>query len=80
MTIVPGLGLVLDMTGINRDLPRFLLRSLVDILVGHVLRPTELTQNLGNPLGQCRLSVIDMSDSTDVDVRFVAIEVAGEAS
>ena len=77
---MPSSRLILNMTRINRNLPCLLLRSLINILVRHILRPSKLTQNFGYTLCQRGLTVIDVSDGTDVDMRFGAFVVGGEAS
>lgn len=70
MTIVTVCSLILNMTGINSNFSRLLFRSLINIFITHRLRPTFLTQNLGNSLCECGFSMIDMANGADVDVRF----------
>lgn len=74
MTIVPALGLVLDVAGVNGDLPGLLLGSAIDILVCHCLTPSFLAQHLGDGLGQsslhngthCEISTISKRSVTKI--------------
>src|SRR5262249_56928520 len=67
-------GLIFDVRGRDRDAARFLLRRLVDLVVGSVGRLTFLRQYLGDRGRQCRLAVIDVADRTDIAMRLGALE------
>ena len=67
--VVPLLGLVLDVRGVDRDPARLLLRRLVDLVVAHVGRPPGLRQNLGDRRGQRRLAVVHVPDRPHVRMR-----------
>ena len=78
MSIMPILGLILDVARIDRNLPSLLLGRLVDVLVRHGLTPSLLGQYRRDCLGESGLAVIDVADGADVNVGFVAGEfVAG---
>lgn len=65
MSIMPRLGLIFDMGGVNGDSTRFLLRRFVDLRVVRELSTTVLRKNLRNGSRQSGLSVIDMSCKRD---------------
>src|SRR5215472_16635563 len=68
--IVALLGLVLDMSGRNRDAARLLLRRLVDLVVRRERRTAGFSQHLGDRRRQRRLAVVDVTDRSNVAVRF----------
>ena len=75
--VVTGLGLVLDVRDRDRDTALTLLRRLVDLVerregvdVGHLV-----VQDLGDRRGQRRLTVVDVTDGADVDVRLSPLEL-----
>jgi hypothetical protein len=74
MSVVTILCLVLDVTGVDGDLPCLLLRRTVDVLVAHCGTPSLLGQDLGDCLGEGGLAVIDVADGADVDVGLVSYE------
>jgi len=74
VTVVTSLCLVFNVRRINGDLPGLFLGSLVDIFVGHAFGEPLVGEYLGDGLCQCRLSVIDMTDGSNVDMRFVAVK------
>ena len=69
MRVVPVLGLVLDVRGVDRDPARLLLRRLVDLVVGRELRPTRLRADLRDRRRQRRLAMVDVTDRADVRMR-----------
>ena len=74
--VVPVLGLVLDMRGVDRDAPLALLGSLVDrIERRHCGVRAGLGEHLGDRGCERRLAVVDVTDRSDVDVRLGALEL-----
>ena len=72
--VVALVGLVLDMGGRDGDAARLLLRSLVDLVIGRVLRLARLGQHLGDRRRQRRLAVVDVTDGADIAMRLVTFE------
>jgi len=71
--IVPVVRLVFHVRRVNRDSARFFLGRAVDVVNAFILvRADPVIVNDGR--GQRRLSVIDVPDGSDVDVRFSAFE------
>ena len=70
------IGLVLDVSGVDRDAAGALLGSLVDLVVGGVLGGAFVchVQNLGDSGGQSGLAVVDVADGANVDVGLGAVE------
>ena len=69
MGVVPLLGLVLHVSGVNRDTTRLLLGSLIDGVVGLKLGLAREGQVLGDGGGQGGLAVVNVADGADVDMR-----------
>jgi hypothetical protein len=67
--IVALVGLVLDVRGRDGDTALALLGSLVDLVIGRVLRLARLGEDLRDRGRQRRLAVIDVADRADVAVR-----------
>ena len=63
-------GLVLNVSGVDRDATRFFFRSLIDLVVGSELGAVRVSQgqNLGDRSGQGGLAVVDMADGADIDM------------
>jgi hypothetical protein len=80
VTVMPVQSLVLNVRGVDCDFPRFLFGRLVDVLVGHGFCPAFVGQDFGDGLGEGCFSVIDVSDGSDVDVGFGAVECGGEVA
>ena len=74
VAVVTVCGLVLDVTGVDGDLPGLLLRRPVYVLVAHGGAPSFLGQDLGDRLGESGLAVIDVADGADVDVGLISDE------
>lgn len=74
MSIMTIFRLILNMTGIDGNLSRFLFGSSIDIFITHSLAPSLLGEYLGDGLGEGSFAVIHMADGADVYVRFVAVE------
>ena len=72
--VVAVRGLVLDVSGRDRDAARLLFRRLVDLVVGGERRAAGLRQHLGDRRRQRRLAVVDVADRANVAVRLIAVE------
>ena len=77
VTVVPVLGLVLDVRGVDGDFTGLFFRSAVNVLVGHGLTPALFGEDLGDGLGERGFAVIDMADGADVDVGLVTVVFVG---
>src|SRR5690625_523180 len=75
--VVARLGLVLDVRDVDRDAALTLLGSVVDLVIGaeRVQVRVLVRQHLGDGSGQRRLSVVDVTDGADVDVRLGPLEL-----
>ena len=70
-------GLVLDVGGVDGDTALLLFRSVVDLVEGlHLVGVTgdALGEHLGNGGGEGGLTVVNVADGTDVDMRFGSLE------
>ena len=69
-------GLVLNVSGVDRDTTSLLLRSLIDLVVGGELGAVRVGQgqNLRDRSGQGGLAVVDMADGADIDMGLASIE------
>lgn len=74
MSVMPGRCLVFNVTGVDGDLPRLFFWSTINIFVAHGFTPTLLREDLGDGLCESGFPMIDMTDGTNVNVRFVALE------
>lgn len=61
VTIVTRVGLVLDMSRVDRDTARFFFRGLVNFGVIRELGATRIGENFGNGSRQSSLAVVDVS-------------------
>ncbi len=75
MRVVTRFRLVLHMRRRDRDPARLLFRRLVDLVIGRIRRPARLRQDLRDRSRQRRLTVIDVTDRTDVAVRLVPLKL-----
>ena len=75
--VVTRLGLVLDVRDRDGDTALTLLRSLVDLVEGRGLVQVRVrvVQHLGDRRGKSRLTVVDVTDGADVDVRLSPLEL-----
>src|SRR6201999_3078778 len=75
--VVTRLGLVLDVRDRDGDTALALLRSLVDLVEGRSLVQVRVrvVQHLGDRRGKGRLTVVDVTDGADVDVRLSPLEL-----
>lgn len=77
--VVALLGLVLDVGGINGDTTSSLFGGLIDVLVGGVLGEVLLGEDLGDGGSESGLSVIDVTNCTNIAVRLLSLVGGGEA-
>ena len=73
--VVPVRGLVFDVGGRDRDAARLLFRRLVDLVVRRERRTAGFSQHLGDRCGQRRLAMVDVTDGSDVAVRFITFKL-----
>ena len=66
--IVAGLGLILDVSGVDRDAAGLLFGGLVDLIVSGVGGGIGVShsQNLGDGGGEGGLAMVDMTDGADI--------------
>ena len=74
--VVPVLGLVLDVGGVDGDAARLLLGRRVDLVVRLGLAAEQLAQHRRDRRRQGRLAVVDVTDRPHVHVRLGALEFA----
>ena len=74
VSVVTGLSLILNVSGVNGNTTLFLFRSGVDRVKGLHFRQTFGCKHLGDGGGQGSLTVVHVANSTDVYVRFRTIE------
>ncbi len=75
--VVAVTGLVLDVSGRDGDTTSTLLRSLVDgSIVDELAGTLSLVEGLGDSSSEGGLSVVDVSDGTNVHVRLGTLELA----
>ena len=75
MRIVALLGLVLEVPGVDRDAAGLLFGRIVDIVELHRLIAELARAVLGDCGAERRLSMVDVTDRTDVHMRFGALEL-----
>ena len=74
VSVVAVSRLVLDVRGVDRDTALLLLGCVVDRVERTELRQTFLSQNGRDSGGKGRLTVVDVTDGTDVHMRFRTVE------
>ena len=74
MGIVTGFGLVFNVGGIDRDSTSLFLRGIIDFIIFADLTTIEAVQHHGDSGGKSSLTVVNVADSTDVDVRLGSFE------
>src|SRR5262250_60674 len=73
---VVALGSLIFYVGyIDRNAPLSFFRRLIDLVVGHELSSAALFQYLGNRGSQRRLSMIDVTDGSDVKMRLFPLKL-----
>ena len=75
VSVVTLLGLILNVSGVDRDTTSALLRSLIDVSVVHELCITLQSQVLGDSSGQSGLAVVNVTDGADVNMRLRTVEL-----
>lgn len=66
--VVTVWSLILDVTGVDGDTARLLLRSVIDLTITAKVGETLIGHALCDGGSECRLTVIDVSDRTDVQM------------
>ena len=74
VSVVAGSSLVLNVRGVDRDTTLFLLGGVVDRVERTELREAVLSQNSRDSCGKSGLTVVYVTDGTDVYVRFRPVE------
>ena len=72
--IVAFFGFVFDVGGVNCDTAFAFFRRLVDVFVGFVFREALLGENFRDSRSKRRFAVVDVSNRTNVHVRFTAVK------
>ena len=80
VTIMAILCFVFDMSGIDSNLSCLFFGWSVNVFVGHGFCPTGFAQNPGDGLCKGCLSVIDVTNRSDVHMGFAAIEIGGKST
>ena len=75
VSIVTSVGLILNVSGVDRDTTSTLLRSLIDVGVVHELCVALQCQVLGDSSGQSGLAVVNVTDGADVNMRLRTVEL-----
>ena len=81
VSVVTGIGLILDVSDGDRDAALALLGSLVDVFEGRevggcgAVRAVVLGENLGDGRSQRGLAMVDVANGADVYMRLRAIEL-----
>ena len=73
--VVPVRGLVFDVGGRDRDAARLFFGRLVDLIVRRERRTAGFSQHLGDRCGQRCLAMVDVTDGSDVAVRFITFKL-----
>ena len=73
--VMPVRGLVFDVRGRDRDAARLLFRRLVDLVVRGERRTAGFRQHLGDRRRQRRLAMVDVTDRSDVAMRFITFKL-----
>ena len=75
VSIVTLVGLILNVSGVDRDSACLLFGGLIDLVVTHSFRVAQLGQNHRDSSGRGRLAVVNVTDSTNVYVRLIALKL-----
>ena len=76
MGVVPVLGLVFDVGGVDGDAAGFFFRGRIDLVVGLGFAAVQLAQHGRQSCRQGGLAMIDVPDRPHVHVRLGALEFA----
>ena len=74
VSVVTLLGLILNVSGVNGNAALLLLGSLVDCVVCLILSIASHCQNLGDCRSQSGLTVVDVTDGTNVKMRLITFK------
>ncbi len=74
VSIVTLIGLILNVSGVDGDAALSLFGGLIDVGVVHELGVALQGQNLGDSSGQSGLTVVNVTDGANVNVRFVSFK------
>ena len=75
VSVVTSVGLILNVSGVDRDTTSTLLRSLIDVGVVHEVCVALQSQELGDSGGQSGLAVVNVTDGADVHMRLRTVEL-----
>jgi len=75
MSVVTSVGLILNVSGVDRDTTSTLLRSLIDVGIIHEVCVALQSQVLGDSGGQSGLAVVNVTDGADVHMRLRTVEL-----
>ena len=74
MRIVTISGLILNVCGVDGNTTLFLLRSIIDLIERLSFAQTFFCQNLSDGSGKSRLTVVNMANCTNVNMRFLPLK------
>ena len=75
MSIVTGVSLILNMSGLDGDTTLSLFRSLIDAVESNSFAKTfSLSQSNGDGSGQSGFTMVNVADGTNVYMRFGSFE------
>jgi len=76
VSVVASISLILYVSGVNRDTASTLLRSLINLVISHEVSLSGVlhSEGLSNSRSKSGLTVVDVTDGTDINVRFSALE------
>ena len=74
VSVVTGSGLILYVSGVNGDTALLLFRSVIDLVERLDLRKALAGKYLCDSCGQSGLTVVNMADSTNVNMRFIPLK------
>ena len=75
VSIVTSVGLILNVSGVDRDTTSALLGSLIDVGIIHEVCVALQCQILGDSGGQSGLAVVNVTDGADVHMRLRTVEL-----
>ena len=74
VSVVTSIGLVLDVSGVDRNTTSALLGSLIDVGIVHEVCVALQCQILGDSGGQSGLAVVNVTDGADVNMRLRTVK------
>ena len=75
VSVVTLLGLILNVSGVDRNTTSALLGSLIDVGIVHEVCVALQCQILGDSGGQSGLAVVNVTDGADVNMRLRTVEL-----